>query len=135
MVCELNPLLAITSQVADLKRLKPGWYDGYGVAPSHAGLDWFAATFARLFPSDLPRPHLYPTTEGRVLAEWSIRPHELSLEIDPDTRTGAWHALNMDDDTDREETFDLSEASGWERLATEVRQSSRAVLGVDRHRP
>ena len=39
----LHEPLDVTSQLDDLRRMKDGWYDGDGFAPSYEGLDWLAA--------------------------------------------------------------------------------------------
>lgn len=105
----------------ELKSLENGWLDGKGLAPSHQGLDWLAGEFDRLFPDDLPLPYLYPTPEGGVRAEWSIRHHELSLEINLSARVGAWHSLNVDDDDEASRELDLKDSKAWEWFAKEIR--------------
>ena len=76
----------------------------------------------------LPLPYLYPTAEGGVRAEWSLKPFELSCDIDIDTQVGIWHALNLDNDSDQSRTLDLANTSDWEWLVAEVRQ--RAGVNV-----
>lgn len=101
--------------------LKVGWLDGEGIPPAHDGLDWLSGVFDRHFPDDLPLPYLYPTAEGGVRAEWSIKPFELSLEIDLPSHAGNWHSLNLNDDAEQATTLQLDSASDWELLAEEVR--------------
>ncbi len=119
--------LDVRARLTELKALRTGWLDGVGVAPHPEGLDWLAGAFDRHWMSDLPRPCLYPTAEGGVRAEWSLPPHELSLDIDLSARTGAWHALNLHDDADESRALDLSAASEWDWLAGEVRRRVRAA--------
>lgn len=116
----LDPL-DVDARLDELKLLKTGWLDGSGDAPSHAGLDWFAAAFNRTFPDDLPLPHLYPTAEGGVRAEWSISGRELSLDVTLTERSGHWHSLDMGTDAEYAETLFLSDAAGWNRVADLVR--------------
>jgi hypothetical protein len=113
--------LDVRTRLTELKSLKPGWLDGAGVAPKPEGLDWLAGAFDRHWSSDLPRPYLYPTAEGGVRAEWPLPPNEVSLEIDLSARTGGWHALNLDDDTDESRALNLNATADWDWLAGEVR--------------
>ena len=80
-IVALDPL-DVPSRLCELRRLKNGWLDGEGVAPAPEFLDWLAGTFDRLYPDELPLPHIYPTVEGGVQAEWSLSSHEVSLSID-----------------------------------------------------
>ena len=74
----------VPAQLSELREMEDGWLDGEGVAPGHelAGLavqpDSTVAT-----RNDLPLPHVYPTVEGGVQAEWSISHHEISLSVGP----------------------------------------------------
>lgn len=116
----LDPL-DIVARLAEFKRLKLGWLDGKGVPPSLDGLDWLADSFATSYPADAPLPYLFPTPEGRVLAEWSLPPWAPSIEIDPTEKWGEWHALNLDTDVEETRTLDLTNPNDWEWLAERVR--------------
>ena len=67
----LDPL-DVPAQLSELREMEDGWLDGEGVAPGHELLDWLSAQFDRCYPDDLALPHIYPTVEGGVQAEWSI---------------------------------------------------------------
>lgn len=110
--------LDIAARLAEFKRLKVGWLDGKGVPPPHAGLDWLAGAF---ITSDVPLPYLFPTPEGRVLAEWSLPPWAPSVEIDLVGKSGDWHAVNLDTDVEEARTLDLTNPNDWEWLAERVR--------------
>jgi antitoxin (DNA-binding transcriptional repressor) of toxin-antitoxin stability system len=114
--------LDVGARIEALKLLKNGWLDGKGLAPPPDGLDWFAGVFGRYFPDDLPLPYIYPTAEGRVRTEWSVGQHELSLNVDLNTRIGAWHSLNLGNDTDLSRELHLNEAGAWEWLIDELRR-------------
>jgi hypothetical protein len=113
----------IPSRLAELRGLQEGWFDGRGREIADAGLNWLSSEFERQFPDDLPLPFLYPTPDGGIRAEWSLKPHEISLEIDLSTRQADWHRLNLDSDDSDESTIDLSSDSGWEDLAKRLRNS------------
>lgn len=113
--------LDIRTRVEELKALKPGWLDGKGQVPSRSGLDWLADSFEALDSDELPRPYLFPTPEGSVLAEWQQKPWSLSLEVDLESKSGDWHALNVETDVEETATLDLRNIAGWNQLAQSVR--------------
>lgn len=121
-VTVIDPL-DVRARVEELKLLRHGWLDGKGVAPPPAFLDWITTAFEERYPDDLRLPYLFPTPAGRVLAEWSLAPWSLSLKIDPATKRGYWHALNLDTDQEAEEEIDLSSADIWTWLAEQVRST------------
>lgn len=116
-----EPRSIFRARIEELKLLRNGWLDGRGLAPPLASLDWITNTFEERYPDDLRLPYLFPTAEGRVLAEWSLTPWSLSLEIDPIAKRGFWHALNLDSDDQTEKELDLSSDDEWTWLAEQVR--------------
>jgi hypothetical protein len=116
----------LIARIDELKLLKFGWLDGTGIPPTPDGLDWLSEAFDRHFPDDLPLPYLYPRVEGGVRAEWSFKPHELSLDIDLQKRIGHWHALNLEDDAEQTKRIDLAIVSDCEWLNGEVRRLAEA---------
>lgn len=117
----LDPL-DISARLDEIQNLKPGWLDGDGRVPDAGTLAWLQSAFEEHFPEDIAPPHLYPTPEGNISAEWSLQPLEVSLLIDLANMTADWHALNVDGDTERELCFDLKQASEWIRLSDEIRK-------------
>lgn len=116
----LDPL-DIRVRIDELKRLGPGWLDGEGAAPSSGGLNWLADTFDRFFPDNVPLPYLFPTPEGQVLAEWSLKPWSPSMEIDLAAKRGEWHALNHDTDEEVTKNLDLTNVNDWNWMAEQIR--------------
>lgn len=114
---ELVAPLDVSAQIDDLRRLKDGWLDGQGAAPSSVGLDWLDRAFNRHYPDDLPLPHLYPTEPGGVQAEWTLGPNEVTLEVDVNRRSGYLHVLDVDGDADEERNIELGGETGWRELA------------------
>ena len=112
--------LDVDAQIDELTMLSDGWLDGEGVAPSRVGLQWLAAKFAALYPCDLRRPHLYPTPEGGVQAEWSIHDHEMDLTVDLERHRGIWDEAGPRNHT---YTLDLNLDSerDWESFGGRVR--------------
>ncbi len=116
----LDPL-DVPSRLHELSELDDGWLDGEGKAPKAEFLEQLSEMYNRLYPDSLPMPYIYPTIVGGVQAEWSLPPHEITLAIDPETRSAEWHVLDADDSTESVETLNLSDAQDWVRLSSLVR--------------
>ena len=122
--------LDISGQLDGMRDLQDGrtegkqptsqWDKGYGKAPSGEGLDWLAARFKANYPADLPRPYLYPTSEGDVQAEWSLAAYGVSLGIDLAAHSAEWHCLNHYTGQSNEWRLDLNKKAAWKRLGVEV---------------
>ncbi|MCK4343185.1 MAG: hypothetical protein KAY37_15840 [Phycisphaerae bacterium] len=115
----LDPL-DIPARLDELRSLQDGWLDGKGIAPSSEELDWLAKAFDARYPEDLPLPFVYPTAEGGIRAEWSVKPYEMSLEIDLSKKTGEWHQLKMDTDDEDTRSLNLETDEDWKWLADTI---------------
>ena len=115
--------LDIAARLDSFRLLTTGWCEGRGEAPSTEGLDWLSQAFEQYYPDDIQLPHLYPTPEGGVQAEWSLDTTEASLEIDINTHKGWWHVVNIETDGDTRD-IDLDDEAGWQGLAEELRRLS-----------
>ena len=102
----LDPL-DIDARLDELRSLQDGWLEGKGVAPSSTGLEWFSSAFNLGYLDDLPLPYLYPTVEGNIQAEWSLKPHEISLEVDLESHAAEWHGLHLISDAETVRELDL----------------------------
>ena len=112
--------LDVPACLDEFRALEPGWLEGDGLAPSSAGLDWLADAFVRLYPSDAPLPHTYPTPEGGVRMEWSQGANVIVLEIDLNSRIGEWLWFDRNSDAEMERTLDLDVPDSWEWLVSEI---------------
>ncbi len=65
-------------------------------------------------------PHLYPTETGGVQAESSIGSIEISLDLNLDTRSGEWHALDTEAGEVEERTLDGDDSGDWKWLARRI---------------
>ena len=110
--CQPPSLLDIYVQIEDIRQLEDGWLDGDGMAFSKQGLDWVAEKLDDYFSDIIP--HLYPTPQGEVRAEWSLGKLEISLDIDIEKQSGYWHTLDISSGIDTEENLDLSNIDDWE---------------------
>lgn len=124
---EPKQLLDIPTRLDELRCLKHGWLEGSGQAPSHAGLDWVSRVFSQHYPDDLPLPYLYPTAIGGVQAEWSLKPHEIALDMDLAGHSFRWHAVNMDTGTDESRSLNLDGRKDWDWLIGQIRQMDKGA--------
>ena len=124
-ISRLDPL-DIRSRLDELRRLEDGWLDGDGKAPGSDELEWLAAGFDRHYPDDLPLPHLYPTPEGGVQAEWSLSENEISLEVNLVTRRADWHRLDVETHADFARALDLDNENDRTWIALEIRSMAKA---------
>jgi hypothetical protein len=124
----LDPL-DVPARLEELKALRNGWLNGQGIAPDPSGLDWLALEIKTKYPEALLPPYVYPVAGGGVRLEWSITPHEVSLEIDLGQKSGEWHALNLDTDDDEFQTLKLDDQVAWDWL---IRRLSEMVGATSR---
>lgn len=116
--------LKINAQLDDIRALKDGWLEGAGKAPPHAGIEWLDLKFETHFQTKTPLPYLYPTETGGIQAEWSLGPHEISLDMHLDTHLGIWNDLNLDSDLDDERQLNLDEDVNWNWLVKRITELS-----------
>lgn len=116
-VTPLDPL-DIETRLEELAELQDGWLDGKGRAPDRASLILLAQAFDERFDTDLPLPHLYPTPEGCVQAEWTLGHWELSLEITLPSLAADYQAVHTGTGETREQALLLGaeDGSGWTML-------------------
>jgi len=114
-VSPLDPL-DVTLRLEELASLKDGWLDGKGRAPAPEKLRQLASLFDASFDADLSLPHLYPTPEAGIQAEWSFGDWEATLEINLDTQIGEYQALKLTDRQSHEHSLALNTVDGWKAL-------------------
>lgn len=110
-----------------MRNMDDGWLEGGGVAPSADGLDWLAETLESNLGEDSPRPYLYPTEDGGVQAEWSLSNWRVSLDINLQSRSGDWFALNLETDNAEEREFRCDKVSDWQWLVRRIHDMSRGL--------
>ncbi|MBF0310145.1 MAG: hypothetical protein HQL56_11515 [Magnetococcales bacterium] len=116
----LDPL-DVSARLDDFRLLADGWLDGEGRAFLKENLDWFDDRFERLFPGDLPLPHLYPTAEGGLQAEWTLEGHEITLDVDLVNRKGQWTARQPGAGKVQTRELDLGRDEAWGWLVRQMR--------------
>ncbi len=126
----LDPL-DLALRLEQLGLLQDGWLDGQGLAPQQEGLQWMAGIFDASLDAQLPLPHLYPTPEGGLQAEWNLADWSVSLEIDLRDHRGEFQALNLRRTEELTElNFNLDEPEDWNRLNTALLNLSKNEHGV-----
>ena len=104
----------------ELSQLTDGWLDGDGVALSETGLKWLKNELDKHYSDELPFPYIFPTPQGKILLEWKIKRHSISLEIDLENKTGDWHLLNIDLNFEATKQLNLSDPSQWQWVIREI---------------
>lgn len=107
-------------RIAELRALKPGWYEGEGDVPTAEGWDWLEDALAKQFPGEMRQPFIFPTIDGNVLLEWSSPKHDVELEIDTAKKRGqfwewkkpAWDEVVRD--------YDLTTQQSWQEIVARV---------------
>lgn len=115
--------LDVGARLDELRLLKDGWLEGGVKAPSTEGIDWLETVFDRHYPDEMPLPHLYPTPEGGISAEWSNDQWDLSLDIHLADKRGTWHELNLENDRDETRELDLEDDSAWAWLIEKLKET------------
>lgn len=123
----LDPL-DVSVRLDEFRKLKDGWLEGRGMAPKHDELDWFTFCFDRYFPDDLQLPHVFPTAEGGIQAEWTLGSQDVSIEVDLPERHAVWHRLDMNTDEEDMRNLDLEKEDDWKWIVSEIRRMSGGAL-------
>ncbi len=124
----LDPL-DVETRLDELAALKDRWLNGNGIALDKKGLSVLSEGFERNFDSELPLPYIYPTPEGRVLAEWALGEWAVSLEVQLPSQAAEYQALNLVTDEATDIDLDLSDAGGWTKLNDALRHLSSTRSG------
>ena len=126
-ITPLDPL-DIETRLEELALLQDGWLDGKGRALDKASLIRLAQLFDARFSADLPLPHLYPTPEGGVQAEWTLGSWEVSLEISLPDLAADYQAVHTATGETREQTLSLAAEDGadWTALNAALTQLQEA---------
>ncbi len=108
----LDPL-DVGARLDELRLLKDGWLEGEGKAPPAEGVDWLERACALHYPDETVLPHLYPTPEGDIRAEWSNDRWSLSLDVHLADKRGTWHGLDLKTDDEETRDLDLENDEAW----------------------
>lgn len=122
--------LDVPLRLGELAQLEDGWLDGKGYAPPKDGLEWFSRTFENLYSPVLPLPHVYPTPEGGIQAEWDLGEWSVSLETDLRTQKAEFQALNLSSKECRDLDIDLGNEAGWKSLNEALQELDSATAEV-----
>lgn len=102
--------IPVDEQVDSLKGLPDGWLDGDGQAFDGEALAWSPKLLTGVVDGfDLATPHICPTPDGNLRAEWSRPRWEISAELDPSRKFSEVRVVRLDADEVHERTFALTD--------------------------
>ena len=114
----------VPARLFELSQLETGWFDGtLGSALSSRDLVRLEMDFEVFYPDHLPLPHIYPTAEGGIQIEWSIKDTEASLEIPHRSRKAEWQACNVKNDRCVERCLDIEQPESWAWIVEQLTQA------------
>ncbi len=88
-----GPAEKLDSRLSELARLKDGWFDGDGLAPTKALLAQTHQMLNQLRLLNVPAARLFATPDGGVQAEWTIGMREISVTFEAN---GSIYAQSVD---------------------------------------
>ena len=115
----------VRERLAELRRLRPGWMDGEGVAPSSGALDVVERALDSHLADLVESPQVFPTLDGGVQLEWFLQDrYHVAVEIDAGAGTGDIGIVDMK--TREDDTLDLfpSSSSSWRKVVRLIEKHS-----------
>lgn len=114
----------VQTRLANFSSLERGWYDGDdGETFDKQQLEWLASKLTEHLATNVP--HLYPTVNGDVEAEWGFGNWCVSVEIELAKQVGYLNAINVETKEEREFDFQLATDQDWRKLADEINWISK----------
>ena len=107
----------VKERLVELRKLRDGWLEGKGKAPSENALDTVERVFDIHLSGVKESPRVYPTPEGGVQLEWFFKErHYITVRI---PRTGTVEVGTVDIQTGKDTTrsLDHRSPSEWTELA------------------
>ena len=102
-------------QLAEIASLPFGWMDGRGEKFDKEQLRELGNLFRENYTLEND-PWLYPAQDHLLHAEWEQGTWRISMEIDLPTMTGDFYAMNISNDQDLSQVFDLRQPDHWKML-------------------
>lgn len=102
---EIVPHYALTTAIDDLNKLRDGWLEGRGVAPSQSQLNLLSDELVEVFPPGINYPAVVPTEDGNVSLEWIMPAARVELEVNFAESRLELYATDIEAGTFVEETF------------------------------
>jgi hypothetical protein len=106
----------IPTRLNEIAQFEDGWLDGKGKSFDGTKLKWIEELFDTYYDTSLILPCLYPTVEGNIQAEWSIKDWEVSIEINLESKSGEFQAVNIKSDSINEKVLDLENKESWDEI-------------------
>lgn len=85
------------ARLDQIARAEAGWFDGENPAPSPEAVEAMRSALSSIGELDevASRPHLYPSPEGGVAAEWDHNGWSASLDVFPSSNEAKFHATHL----------------------------------------
>lgn len=117
---ELENALDVGKRLRVFGTLADGWLDDEGTSFPADLLRWLERALVDAIDGGLPRPFLYPTPAGGVLAEWTFPDAEVSAEIDIERRIATLVGTKLKSGAVSEAALDMSMPRAQDDLITFV---------------
>lgn len=118
-----EPSVSSSGRLTQIAQLETGWLYGKGAAVPASEITWLIALFARLETLGVPQPHLFPTPDGHVQAEWSLRNGDIEVLFhDGAAECVHTHWTNHEDVDIFETRIDLHDDAGVSALVNLVQR-------------
>jgi hypothetical protein len=118
---QLLDSLDLGARIDELSHLEDGWMDGTGPGIDQKGAERVSELFASNYDCTLPPPHIFPTEDGELQAEWSTSGYEIILRIDLEDASGQLFVINTVTNSETDFKYDLSEQSSWSIINSLIR--------------
>lgn len=113
------------ARLAELGSIESGWFDGeHGEPIDERVFDAVGDFFTLLVERGAPPPHLFPTPEGGLQAEWRTASMTVSVEFEPHGGV-VLHSLDVDSGEDEHGATDLANLSRAAEFAFRAMALSR----------
>ena len=115
-------IMTLTERFRYISELKPGWYDGNGLAFPKDGLDWLEKHLKSETLRNFPEPCIFPSEEGLVFVDWTPDASDIDIElqVDIEGKTGMLEVVRLRDTTGDCFDIDLRKDEGWKSLAEKL---------------
>jgi hypothetical protein len=100
--------LDVERRLETLAQMADGWLEGEGAKPTPAVMQVMAALLQAMERRGCSPPHLYPTVEGGLQAEWAFADAEVSVELDSQAGAADFFGVHLPTGATTDERIALS---------------------------
>ncbi|MET3499644.1 hypothetical protein ABIC45_001235 [Mucilaginibacter rubeus] len=113
---ELLPTLDVSVRLKNLSKLKDGWFNGEGKGFTKNSLERLEGYFYSNYPQDQQLPAIFPTPDGNIQMEWTIKDSEISLEINLLTYEAELMTVNAKSGDSEVDNVNVSVPETWVKI-------------------